>query len=38
MNAGGVVARAAELAGVSRQMLTRLVAKHRLRVRDRDDG
>jgi DNA-binding NtrC family response regulator len=34
--AGGVVARAAELAGVSRQMLTRLVGKHRLRIRDRD--
>ena len=33
--AGGVVSRAADLAGVSRQLLTRLLAKHRLRVRDR---
>jgi DNA-binding NtrC family response regulator len=36
--AGGVVSRAAELAGVSRQMLTRLVGKHRLRSRDRQPG
>ena len=35
--AGGVVSRAADLAGVSRQLLTRLLAKHRLRVRDRLD-
>ena len=34
--AGGVLARAAELAGVSRQALTKLVAKHQLRVRDRE--
>ena len=33
--AGGVVSRAADLAGVSRQLLTRLLAKHRLRMRDR---
>ncbi|MGZ3440621.1 MAG: sigma 54-interacting transcriptional regulator [Polyangia bacterium] len=33
--AGGNVSRAAELAGASRQMLTRLIAKHGLRVRDR---
>ena len=37
-SAGGVVAHAAELAGVSRQMLTRLLAKHRLRIRDRQPG
>jgi DNA-binding NtrC family response regulator len=36
--AGGVVSRAADLAGVSRQLLTRLLAKHRLRVRDRFPG
>jgi len=36
--AGGIVARAADLAGVSRQMLTRLVGKHRLRIRDRLPG
>ncbi len=36
--AGGVVAHAADLAGVSRQMLTRLVGKHRLRIRDRLPG
>ena len=36
--AGGVVSRAADLAGVSRQLLTRLLAKHRLRVRDRFSG
>jgi DNA-binding NtrC family response regulator len=33
--AGGNVSRAAELAGASRQMLTRLIAKHGLRARDR---
>ncbi len=32
---GGVLSRAAERAGVSRQALTKLVAKHGLRVRDR---
>ena len=34
--AGDNVSRAAELAGVSRQLFTRLVAKHRLRGRDRE--
>jgi DNA-binding NtrC family response regulator len=34
--AGGSISRAAELAGVSRQLLTRLVAKHGLRARDRE--
>ncbi len=34
--AGGNVSRAAELAGVSRQMMTRLTAKHGLRASDRD--
>src|SRR5205807_1238545 len=29
------ISRAAELAGVSRQMFTRLIAKHQLRARDR---
>jgi DNA-binding NtrC family response regulator len=35
--ADGNLARAAELAGVSRQMLTRLAAKHGLRGRDRGE-
>jgi DNA-binding NtrC family response regulator len=33
--AGGSISRAAELAGVSRQMFTRLAEKHGLRLRDR---
>jgi DNA-binding NtrC family response regulator len=33
--AGGSISRAAELAGVQRSLLTRLVAKHGMRVRDR---
>jgi DNA-binding NtrC family response regulator len=32
---GGNISRAAELAGVARQLITRLVAKHGMRVRDR---
>jgi DNA-binding NtrC family response regulator len=34
--AGGNMSRAAELAGVSRQMMTRLAAKHGLRAKDRE--
>ena len=34
--AGGSVSGAAELAGVSRQLFTKLVAKHQLRLKDRD--
>jgi DNA-binding NtrC family response regulator len=34
--AGGNLSRAAELAGVSRQMITQLARKHAMRVRDRD--
>jgi DNA-binding NtrC family response regulator len=34
--AGENISRAAELAGVSRQMFTRLIAKHQLRARDRE--
>jgi len=34
----GHVSRAAELAGVSRQMMTRLIAKHGLRARDRQNA
>jgi DNA-binding NtrC family response regulator len=33
--AGGVLTRAAQIAGVSRQIITRLAAKHGIRVRDR---
>jgi DNA-binding NtrC family response regulator len=33
--ADGSISRAAEIAGVSRQLMTRLAAKHQLRVRDR---
>jgi two-component system response regulator GlrR len=36
--AGGTISEAAELAGVSRQLFTKLVAKHQLRLRDREGG
>jgi DNA-binding NtrC family response regulator len=34
---GGSISRAAELAGVSRQLFTKLVAKHQLRLKDRQE-